>query len=497
MTRAKRFVGNFSWSLAGQLALAALNLLFIPILVRGLGLERYGLYVLLFAAANYLSLSVLGAGTTTVKFVAEAVGAKDGTKLRRTLKYSALAHAVGPALAGVLLAAAAPVIARRLFHVDEALLPQAAFVLRCAAAGALFWSFTQWGVSALQGLQRFDASNAVSLVQAGIGTAGAALLVKAGYGLRAASSWYVAANVAACILALGFSTRLIRPARALPEGKGVTPRQFASWSLSLWLGPLAWLITFQLDKLFIARAASLSALTLYAVPANLLQRLQILPMSVSAVAVPMMSELGGAKEDLARVYLKAQRFVLWLVLPVLAALFAVMPQFLGLWLGGDFGGRSVWPARLLVAAQAFFALIAVPNAVAASKDRPWWVSAVAWGQAVVSVIGWRLLIPRYELLGVATASLLAQIIPTSAYLTAVHDLLGVSWLDFLARSCARPVFCAGLMLGILLAVHARLNSWPAFAAAIIGASALYAAAAWAVADADDRAAARALLRRAA
>lgn len=495
-SRGARFMRNFGFSLGGQIAVAALNLLFVPMLVRGLGLEVYGLYVLLHAATNYLSLAIVGAGTSSVKFVAEAAGARNGTALRSALKLSGLLHSAGPLLAAAALAAAAPWIAVRVFHVGPALAAEAGFVLRCAAASSLFWALAQWSSSALQGLQRFDAQNAVLLLQSGLGTAGAALLVRSGLGLREAALWYVAANAAAALAAAVLAWRLIRPAaEALPEGRPLPARRFLSWSLTLWLGPLAWLITFQLDKLFIARAASLTALTLYAVPANLLQRLQILPSSASTVAIPMMSEMGGAGHDLGRVYLKAQRFVLWLVLPVLAALFAVMPQFLGLWLGGEFGGVSVWPARLLVLAQASYALTAVANAVAASRNKPGWLSAVAWGQALVSLAAWRALIPSLGLLGVALGSLLAQLLPAAVYLTAVHRLIKLPAADFLAGALMRPAACAAVLGGYLLALHGRAHSWVELLVLLASGGLLYAGCAWALATAEDREALRWVLRR--
>ena len=496
-SRGARFVRNFGFSLGGQVAIAALNLAFVPMLVHGLGLETYGLYILLHASTNYLSLAVLGAGTASVKFVAEAAGKRDGTALRRALKLSGLLHALGPLAAGAAMAAAAPTLAVRVFHVAPELAGRAAFVLRCAAAASLFWALAQWCSSALQGLQRFDAHNIVLLLQSGLGTAGAAVLVKSGWGLRAAAAWYVAANAIAAAAGVVAAWRLVRPAAAaLPAGHGLPARKFFHYTLSLWLGPLAWIITFQFDKLFLARAASLTALTLYAVPANLLQRLQILPASASTVAVPMMSEMGAAHhDDLARVYLKAQRFVLWIVLPVLAALFAVLPQFLGLWLGSQFGGASVWPARLLVLAQACYALTSVANAAAASRDRPAWLSAVAWGQALISLAAWRLLIPRYGLMGVAGASLLAQLIPAIVYLEAVHRLMALPSRRFLVEGLIRPAFCAAILGGFLLSLHGRAGSWPSLAALLAAGGLLYAGCAAVVAIREDLDAARWILRR--
>ena len=187
-----------------------------------------------------------------------------------------------------------------------------------------------------------------------------------------------------------------------------------------------------------------------------------------------------------RVYLKAQRFLLWLELPLLATLFVLMPQFLTLWLGGDFGDRSVWPARLLVVAQASFSLNAIANAAAIGRDRPGWISAVAWGQALVSLIAWRLFIPRYELLGVALGSLLAQLIPTTFYLAAVHRLIGLPVGKFWTHGLARPAVCALALLSLLLLLHARVDGWAALIALGALGAVFYALCAWVLALPEDR-----------
>jgi O-antigen/teichoic acid export membrane protein len=248
-------------------------------------------------------------------------------------------------------------------------------------------------------------------------------------------------------------------------------------------------VTFQLDRLFIARTSSLAALTLYAVPSGLLQRLQIFPAAVSTVLIPMMSEVSGGDGDetLRRMYVRSQRFLLWILLPALVLLFALMPQFLSLWLGGEFGGRSVWPARLLVVSQGFFFLNYSVNSVSASRDRPWYPSAVAWAQALISLGAWALLIGRYQLLGVALGSLLAQAIPTTVYLLVVHaKLLDLPAGRFISEALARPFLSAGLLLAAVMPFHQLASTWPRLLGMGAGGGALYYASAWRLLDRDDR-----------
>ena len=489
-----RFARNVTVNVLGQAVLAAVNFFAIPYLVRRLGVETYGLYVILHAAASYLMLASFGAGSALLKHVAAAWGARDGRALRDALSYAGWVLALGALLGGSGLALGARFVATRVFHVPPHLTELAVFVLRCVAAAGVFVALTQGASSAMQGLQRFDGYNAVVILQNGLMPLGAVALVAAGLGLGAVAGWYAALNAVVCAAAVMLAWRLLRTAREHPAREGLRPKAFALWALTSWFGCLAWIVANQFDKLFIARQISLSALTLYSVPAGLLQRLQFVPAMVATVVIPIMSELQGEDVDksLRRMYYKATRFVLWVCLPVLVTLFALMPQFLSLWLSGQFSDASCWPARLLVLAQVCAVLNALPNTVTFSRDHPWFAPAWAWSQALLSLLAWKLLIPHYGLMGVALGSLAALAIPTALNLWLVNrKVLRLPLRDYAAEALFAPFLSAALMLAALMPVHAWAVSWLRLLACMAAGAAVFYGSTWLMLSADDRA----LLRR--
>lgn len=488
-SRSMRFARNVSWSVVGQGASAVAAFLFTPYLVHRLGVERYGLFVLLNALAGYLLLLSFGAGGAAVKFVAEYRHENASRALYDSVKYTYVIYAFPVAAASVAAAVFARTLARRVFHIPEPLLDEAAFVLRCAAAGAFFTALAQASTAVLQGMQRFDWQNAVAFMQTGLMAAGAAALVACGHGVRAMAGWYILLNFAAFVLAAAAVARLVGPHVRAMHGRTIGAGRFAAYGLSLWFGSIAWIVTFQLDRLVIARRESLTALTLYAVPSGLLQRLQVFPAVVSIVLIPMMAEVTGGdrEETLRRMYVRSQRFLLWVLLPALVLLFALMPQFLSLWLGGEFGNKSVWPARLLILAQGFFLLNYAVNSVALSRDRPWYSSVVAWAQALISLVSWYFLIGRYQLLGVALGSLLAQAIPTTAYLLVAHSrILRLETGRFVSEVLLRPFACAALLLALVMPLHEYASSWPRLLGVVAAGCLLFYAAGWRLLDRDDR-----------
>lgn len=483
------------WNGLGQAASAAVNLFSVPYLVSRLGLESYGLVVILQALSSYLMLASLGAGTSSVKFAADAAARGEGRKLRDAARWALLFYGGGVALAALTLAAAAGPLLSSAFKVPPALMDEAIVVARLAALGTLFAGLAQAGTSLLQGLQRFDLQNLVAMLQ-GVGMPLMACAAAArGHGARGVAAAFVVSHALAALAALTFAWSL---ARRVPErGPELRAGEFARLCLSQWLGPVAWIVIFQADKLFLARAGSLMGLTLYAVPAGLLQRLQILPAMVSTTVLPLMSEARAAEgeEAVTRVYLKALRFVLWTSLPPLILLFALMPQFLSLWLGGDFGVASVWPARLLAVAQALWLFGVLPTSTALAKDAPWFVPALAWSQAVLSLILWQALAPRWGLIGVAWGSLIAQGLPALAgALLLQKRLLRLPLARFISEGLRAPALSAVLTMAAVFPVHAWATNWVRLAVLALAGAVVFYGSTWIFIFEEDRGVLRRFLK---
>ena len=486
MSRSARFVRDVGWSLGSQGGIVLVNLVAIPALVRGFGVEEYGLYVLLHAAVSYLQLLQLGTGAALIKYLSEHGAAGEGRAAREALSLSLRVHLAGALLGAAGLWLAAPWAVTAFFQVPDRLHVPGTAILRLAAAGAVFAAGAQWAQNALQGFRRFDRQNAIVLAQGVLLPLGILLLHRFGKGLRAAGLWYCL--LAAAAFAAGALAARREEALLDRAGPRLDRRGFLRYGLSLWLGPIAWIVSNQLDKVFIARELALTSLTLYAVPTAVLQRLQALPAAVSTVLIPTLSAVRGdeAPETLRRMYLRVTRVLLLIVLPVLVLLFAFMPQLLSLWIGGRFSEDSVWPARLLVVGQAFALLTFVPNSVCAGRGRPWYLTAFAFAQAFGSVALWAALIPRHGLLGAAAGTLLATALPAAAYLAATHRLLGLSWGRFASEGLLAAGWRAAVLLAVVFPVHHLAADWPRLLLLCGGGALLYHGLAWTALSRDDR-----------
>src|SRR5713101_3770903 len=77
LTGGRLLARNTIWNLLGQLLPMAVGVVAIPPLVRGLGIDRFGLLSLVWIVIGYFSLFDLGMGRALTKLVADKLGANE------------------------------------------------------------------------------------------------------------------------------------------------------------------------------------------------------------------------------------------------------------------------------------------------------------------------------------------------------------------------------------------------------------------------------------
>jgi O-antigen/teichoic acid export membrane protein len=474
MSRGRRFARNVSWSLAAQGGTIVVNFFTIPYLLRGFGSEAYGVYLLMYTVANYLTFFQLGAGTAALKYIAEARAAGEDGALKDALRHSAVIHfgVTGLAAAGLWLAAGP--LSRSVFDIPAYYREHAFWLLRAAALGGLFAAGAQWASSAFWGLQKLAWPSALGLLQSVMMPLGLVAVLAMGRGLGAAATWYVTVQA----LSFLFLSLALRAAMAEHQGaKGhLRFKTFVRYGLTFVPGIAANLVSTQIDKILVAGKLSMSEFTYYAVPSGVLARLQSPSATISTALMPVLSEVGRVegKDHLARVYIRSARALFALTAPALGLLFVLMPQLLGLWLNPAFGHHAEAAARLLVAAQAFALAFHGPKALAGGLDGGHYNTVAMWSQAVISLVLWYFLIPHWGIIGAAAGALAAQAFSTVYFMNATHrHLIHLTWGRFLREVIWPLVPPTASLIFIAWLFRAWAWTWPGFIAVNAAAGLVY------------------------
>ena len=434
------------FSLLGQGLPLVVAVVCLPIVVNGLGAERFGVLALSWAVLASVGAFDFGLGRASARYIAAALSRGAFEEVPRIFGTALFAQSCIGIVGGSVVAAAAPLLVIRLFTLPPELQSDGNAVVRLVAFAVPIVLLSNSLRSALYAAQRFDLVNAVGVPASSSMYLIPALGVLAGWTLPTT----VAALVASKAIALAALWRLtqrhcpgLRRRRLSTDWKmlGVLLR-FGSWlTVSSLVSPLLR----QAERLLIPALLSVTALTSYTVPYEAVSRVTILPVSMALVLFPAFSRFDGRDgEPLRDLVVRPARYLAVVMTPLLAfgALFA--RELLTVWMGPDFALQATAPLQLLAAAFYFGAFSNILRAAIQGLGRPDLKAKLDLGNAALFVVVLLALTPRFGLPGAAAARLIMTctdlgMLVVLAALAAPHSLQPAELLDWLRPDVAAVV----------------------------------------------------------
>jgi O-antigen/teichoic acid export membrane protein len=180
--RTSRFVSNVMWGLLGVGVNLFIGLFLSPLIVRGLGIEQYGVWVLLFSTADYLRIFDFGFRSAVVNACARLRMRGDWEGINQTLTTAfAYFFAVGAACWLLAVVFRDPVVSA--FNIAEPLRPTAG-VLVAIIAGTIGLRLMLAPVTAaLEAFERFDLINRAYIAGLVLRAVGCVTVLMLGFGL--------------------------------------------------------------------------------------------------------------------------------------------------------------------------------------------------------------------------------------------------------------------------------------------------------------------------
>lgn len=329
----------------GAIVPVILSLVTVPLYLKLVGTERYGVLAIAWLLLGYFGLFDLGIGRSTsfrIASLRDAPGAARADTFWAALAVNIVMGLIG----GLLLLAAASYFFGHVFKVDEALRPEIMSAVPLLACAVPIATLTGVLTGAMQGRERFLETNIVSLIST---TLFQLLPLGVAYWAGPNISMLLAAAIAA-----RFAAIIVLANRCYVEFCRGQPRRinraeiplllkYGGWvNLTSLFGPLLVMI----DRFAIGAVLGAVAVTIYTVPFQLAQRIQILPGALTNALFPRLSASSlEEQKELARA--ASRTLVALMSLPVLGAIFLIEP-FLRLWVGDRVGLQSAPIGRIVL-----------------------------------------------------------------------------------------------------------------------------------------------------
>jgi O-antigen/teichoic acid export membrane protein len=371
LTSGRLLARNTVWNLIGSGAPMAVAVFCIPILIRGLGKERFGVLTLAWALIGYASLFDLGLGRALTQLVAKKLGAGEEREIP-TLAWTSLLLML---LLGFVGAAAivliSPWLAGRGLNIPAMLKVETLQAFRLLGLSLPFVITTAGLRGLLEAHQRFGLINALRIPMGVFTFAGPLLVLPFSKSLVPVVATLVAGRIAA------WAAHLMVCLRALPElGRAIAWEgsavgvllRFGGWmTVSNVVSPL--MVT--LDRFFIGGLVSVTAVAYYATPFEAVIKCLLLPGALMGVMFPAFS--ASFPQDRAQTTLLFGRSVksLFLALfPIMLCTIALAQDGLRLWLGAEFAQHSFRVLQILAVGVFINGLAYVPFALLQGAGRP-------------------------------------------------------------------------------------------------------------------------------
>ncbi|MDM8515120.1 flippase [Desulfobacterales bacterium HSG16] len=340
----------------------------IPLLVKGLGTDRFGILTLAWVLIGYLSMFDMGLSRALTKMVAEKHGENKDDSLKEIcgLIWTAVVLMAGFAICvAVISSFFLPFLVERILSIPDHLKSETliSFYLLVWSLPIVIPSIGIRGV--LDAFGRFDLSNAVR-IPLGIYTFASPLLVLPfSQSLAPVIAVLVAGRITACIAQILFCIKIVPGIiRTHNFRKDMAGRllRFGGWmTITNMISPV---MNF-FDRFMIGSIVSLTAVAYYATPSEVVTKIWLFPIAILGVLFPAFSA-GFAidPEHALNLFVKGIKYIFLSLFPVTIAIILFSKQGLSFWLGSDFAENSTSIMQILAAGvfihsigQVSFALI--------------------------------------------------------------------------------------------------------------------------------------------
>jgi O-antigen/teichoic acid export membrane protein len=412
----------------------------LPLLLHGMGATAFGTWVLIqtfSAVTGWFSLADVGVGTATTRAVAERASLGEDVAVTTTVS-SALAVFLGLGLvcaAG--LALAGPIFLPDLFHTPAALRVDLRVAIAIFAAQVLLDLVTEGSEACLEGLQRVDLSRGIDAVRRTLVAVATVVVAQIdGHLVAVAAASLVASGVgtigAAAVLRRHLPGRLASPS-------WTQVRHLVSYGKTVAvLRPLG-VIQRTMDRLVVGAVLGPAAVSLVEIATQVMNGADAILSASSYAVVPSAAWLAARRDHhtLRELLHRGTKYSLLVTLPVAAGAAVLAGPLIRVWLGTGYE-----PAAGLAAVALLSVIVASPVQVGSNLllgvGRAADILRAAGAAIVVNLALSLILVHVIGIVGVFEATLIASAVMVPTLARAALRTVGSTFASFL-REAVLPV----------------------------------------------------------
>lgn len=404
LTSGRRLTINVLWSFLGNGTPILAAVVAIPLLIEGLGTERFGVLTIAWMVVGYFSLFDLGLGRALTKLVSESLGAGEPEKIPGVVWSAMSLMGLLGIVGAILIASLSPWLVDEILKIPQALKVETlpAFYVLAISIPVVIGATGFRGI--LEAYQRFDVVTAIRL-PLGLLTFLGPLAI-----LPFSNSLFHMVLVLVSARLISFFAYLFICLKLFPEmfkrvkvSRELTSRLmlFGGWmTVSNITGPLL----LYLGRILIIVMISAEAVAYFVTPYEVVINLLIIPGVLVSVLFPAFTQLfQKEKDEVSGLYNKAMIYMLLIMLPLALIVCLIAKDGLAWWINDTFSLNGFRVAQILAIGIFINSFGHLSQALIQGYGRPDITAKLHLAELVAYIPYLWLLIDAYGIIGAALA----------------------------------------------------------------------------------------------
>jgi O-antigen/teichoic acid export membrane protein len=348
LTRGSLLARNTVWNLLGQVAPMGVALFAIPMLIRHIGTDRFGILTIAWMVVGYFSLFDLGLGRAMTNLVAQHLGGDRQDELPAIVWTANGVMAVMGIVGAIALAAVSPLFTHSLLKIPPSLQTETLHSLLLLSISVPLVISTAGFRGILEAQQKFGLLNIVKIPM-GVATFLAPVAVLPfTNNLTALIGALVFARVIFLIAYIFLALREMPTLRHQFAFDKVLLRPLFSFGGWMTVSNVVSPLMVYVDRFLIGSLLSITAVAYYATPYEVATKLLIVPGALVGVLFPAFSTAMATNRIRgALLYRRAAKYVGLFLFPLSFVLIVFSQNILQLWLGHEFSVHSTRVLQIL------------------------------------------------------------------------------------------------------------------------------------------------------
>lgn len=347
--------------MVGQVAPLIAAVVSIPLLIKGIGVDRFGILTIGWMLIGYFSLFDLGIGRALTQIISEKLATNNDKDIPPLMWTGLTVMFVLGLIASLLIVGLSDWIIYSGLKIPAHLQAEAKSSLSMLAPSIPLVLIATGLRGVLEAKHEFKSVNLVR-IPLGVLMFVAPLcvlpfsnsLVAIFFSLLLVRAFTAIAFLLLCYRSMDNFTEFTLSKKVIPE-----LLRFGGWmTVSNIVSP----IMVQMDRFVIGMMLSMAAVAYYATPYEMVTKLLVVPAAIAGVCFPQFAKLNAQKnvKDAMALYWKSCKYVLYSILPVVIFCIVFASWILHLWLGGKFSNESTRVFQILALGVLVNGLAAIP-----------------------------------------------------------------------------------------------------------------------------------------